>query len=57
MNGTDNLQLLGEPEENLDDSGRIIYDWNPPVGYLEKYYYHRASITYDEVCQLFLRDG
>lgn len=38
-----------EFEENLTDSGKIIYDWNPPLGEREEYKYRGDPITKEEV--------
>ena len=40
---------MTETEENLNDSGQIIYDWNPPTGILENYTYQGEPITKTEV--------
>lgn len=36
-------------EENLSDTGQILYDWNPPTGVLQNYYYNGSRITSSEV--------
>ncbi|KAI7848040.1 WD40-repeat-containing domain protein [Circinella umbellata] len=46
---------MTEAEENLNDSGQIIYDWNPPTGILENYTYQGEPITKTEMTSMFER--
>ncbi|KAI9497990.1 WD40-repeat-containing domain protein [Zychaea mexicana] len=47
---------MAETEENLTDSGKIIYDWNPPTGVIENYSYRGDPITKTEMVSMFERN-
>ncbi|KAI7877754.1 WD40 repeat-like protein [Lichtheimia hyalospora FSU 10163] len=40
-------------EENLSETGQILYDWNPPTGVLQNYYYNGSRITSSEMRTMF----
>lgn len=36
-------------DSNEVDTGKIVYDWNPPTGIIDRYHYHDAAITEEDV--------
>ncbi|KAI9319383.1 WD40-repeat-containing domain protein [Dichotomocladium elegans] len=46
---------MAEVEEKLTDNGKIIYDWSPPTGILQNYYYNGSPITGDQMRSMFER--
>jgi THO complex subunit 3 len=31
------------------DTGKIVYEWNPPTGIIDRYYYHDSTISQEDV--------
>lgn len=31
------------------DTGKIVYEWNPPTGIIDRYYYHDSVISQEDV--------
>ncbi|SAM03480.1 hypothetical protein [Absidia glauca] len=40
-------------ESNEVDTGKIVYDWNPPTGIIDRYYYHDSAITQEDMQKMF----
>ncbi|KAI8332062.1 WD40-repeat-containing domain protein [Chlamydoabsidia padenii] len=40
-------------DNNEVDTGKIVYDWNPPTGIIDRYYYHDATITQEDMQKMF----